>query len=110
MSRRTAMLASVASIAIVAVLLYVFLRRTDWDALGLALREADVLPLILSSLLYFVCLFAKALSWRIMLAPNNVVGIGHLYRYTIAAFAAATLTPMRAGEFLRVWALKRRDG
>jgi glycosyltransferase 2 family protein len=32
-----------------------------------------------------------------------------LYRYTIAAFAASALTPARAGELLRVWALKTRD-
>jgi hypothetical protein len=55
-------------------------------------------------------LFGKALTWRIMLAPHNVVTMARLYRYTIAAFAASALTPARAGELLRVWALKRRDG
>src|SRR5205085_7527447 len=31
-------------------------------------------------------------------------------RLTIAAFAASVLAPARAGEVLRVWALKRHDG
>jgi len=104
------MLARVASVAIIVALLWVFLRRIEWAALGEALRHALIIPLLLSALLYFVCLFAKALSWRIMLAPHNVVRLSHLYRYTIAAFAASCFTPVRAGEVLRVWALKRNDG
>src|SRR5262245_6344707 len=45
-----------------------------------------------------------------MLAPRYVVPVGRLDRYTIAAYAASALTPARAGELLRVWALKTRDG
>jgi uncharacterized membrane protein YbhN (UPF0104 family) len=107
---RLALLLRIAAIAIVGVLLWLFVRRLDWYQLGRALREAELWPLAISSALYFVCLFGKALSWRIMLAPHNVVPIGRLYRYTIGAFAASALTPARAGELLRVWALKRRDG
>jgi uncharacterized protein (TIRG00374 family) len=33
-----------------------------------------------------------------------------LFRYTIATFAASAIAPARAGEVLRVWTLKRRDG
>jgi uncharacterized membrane protein YbhN (UPF0104 family) len=100
----------IASIAIVVGLFVWFVRELEWAALGRALRHAELLPLLISSVLYFVCLFGKALSWRIMLAPRHVVPMGRLYRYTIAAFAASLLTPARAGEALRVWALKRRDG
>ena len=97
------------AIAVIGVLLWLFVRRLEWYQLGRALERASVWPLVLSSLLYFVCLFGKALSWRIMLEPRNVVPIWRLYRYTIAAFAASALTPARAGELLRVWALKARD-
>jgi uncharacterized membrane protein YbhN (UPF0104 family) len=100
----------IASIAIVVGLFAWFVRKIEWATLGRALRHADLLPLAVSSVLYFVCLFGKALSWRIMLQPNHVVPMGRLYRYTIAAFAASLITPARAGEALRVWALKRRDG
>lgn len=110
MSERTTRLLRIAAIAIVAVLVARFARDVDWRQLGSAMRHAEVAPLLASSALYFVCLFGKALTWRIMLAPRNVVPMGRLYRYTIAAFAASALTPARAGELLRVWALKRRDG
>jgi uncharacterized membrane protein YbhN (UPF0104 family) len=48
--------------------------------------------------------------WRIMLAPRHRVGVWRLFRYTIATFAASAIAPARAGEVLRVWTLKRRDG
>jgi len=99
----------IATIAIVGVLLLLFLRNVEWSKLAHALRHALLLPLLLSSVIYFVCLFGKALSWRLMLAPRNIVSIWRLYRYTLAAFAASALTPARAGELLRLWALKARD-
>ena len=110
MSERVIRLLRVAAIAIVVVLVAIFVRNVEWNQLGHALRHAAILPLVLSSALYFVCLFGKALTWRIMLEPRNVVPMARLYRYTIAAFAASALTPARAGELLRVWALKKRDG
>jgi uncharacterized membrane protein YbhN (UPF0104 family) len=33
-----------------------------------------------------------------------------LFRYTVAAFAASAIAPARAGEALRLWTLKQRDG
>jgi glycosyltransferase 2 family protein len=109
-SPRVTKLLRVASITIVVALLALFMREIEWDELGHALRHAAIVPLLLSSALYFLCLFGKALSWRVMLEPNHVVPMRRLYRYTIAAFAASALTPARAGEVLRVWALKKRDG
>jgi glycosyltransferase 2 family protein len=100
----------IAAIVCVVALLALFVRRLEWDKLGAALASAKLWPLLISSALYFVCLFAKALSWRLMLAPDHIVGTGRLFRYTIAAFAASAITPARAGELFRVWALKARDG
>lgn len=110
MSPRVTKLLRIASIVVVVALLVYFVRNIEWDMLGHALRNAAIGPLLVSSALYFVCLFGKALSWRIMLEPDNVVPMGRLYRYTIAAYAASVLTPARAGELLRIWALKKRDG
>lgn len=110
MSRRNAQLLRIAGFALVIVLLALFVRQIEWDKLGAALAQAKVWPLLVAGLLYFACLFGKALSWRIMLAPDHIVGVRRLFRYTIAAFAASAITPARAGELLRVWALKSRDG
>jgi glycosyltransferase 2 family protein len=107
---RVAKPARIVMIAIVLGLLAWFVRELEWARLGRALRDAAPVPLVVSSLIYFACLFGKALAWRIMFAPRHVVPMTHLYRYTITAYAASVFTPARAGEALRVWALKRRDG
>jgi uncharacterized membrane protein YbhN (UPF0104 family) len=109
-SRRNALLLRIAGFVLVVGMLALFVRRLEWDKLGDALAQAKLWPLCIASLLYFGCLFSKALSWRIMLAPDHVIGVRRLFRYTIAAFAASAITPARAGELLRVWALKSRDG
>ncbi|HEU0036698.1 MAG TPA: lysylphosphatidylglycerol synthase transmembrane domain-containing protein [Kofleriaceae bacterium] len=97
-------------IAAVAAGLWFFVRELDWDTLGRALANAKLWPIAIAAVLNFAILFGKALSWRIMFAPNYVVSLLRLYRYTIAAFAASAIAPARAGELVRVLALKRRDG
>lgn len=108
-SRRLYIALRIAGVILLAILVYVFAHHVDWAVLGHALRNADVWPLVIATLLYFATLFGKAVAWRILLAPKTIVSIGRLYRYTIAAFAGSVLAPARAGEVLRVLALKTRD-
>ena len=110
MNRRVTLAIRIAVICMIAAALWWFLREMNFAALGNALRSARVWPLVLAASLNFVCLWGKAVCWRIMLAPRHRVKITRLFRYTIAAFAASAIAPARAGEVLRVWTLKRRDG
>jgi uncharacterized membrane protein YbhN (UPF0104 family) len=98
------------AIALVAVLLWLFIRKIDWRQVGEHLENAKLLPLLIGAALNFVMLFGKALTWRIMLAPKHEVPTTHLVRYTLVAFSASVLAPARAGELLRLWLLKKRDG
>jgi hypothetical protein len=100
----------IVAIGAIATGLWFFVHELDWDALADAFRSARLWPLVLAAALNFVCLYGKAACWHIMLAPRFTVPIGRLMRYTIAAFAASAIAPARAGEVLRVWVLKRRDG
>jgi hypothetical protein len=109
LTARATRLLRLASIAIVVVLFVLFVRNLDWHGLWRAIQRASIGLLLVSSGLYFVGLFGKALSWRIMLEPH-VVPMRRIYRYTIAAFAASVLMPARAGELVRVWALKKHEG
>lgn len=100
----------VVAIAAIAVGLWFFVHELDWASLGDAFRSARLWPLVVAAILNFACLYGKAACWRIMLAPRFTVPIARLMRYTIAAFAASAIAPARAGEVLRVWVLKRREG
>ncbi len=90
--------------------LWFFIKKIDWHKLGHELTTAKAWPLVLAALLNFVLLVGKAVTWRIMFAPRYHVSTMRLTRYTIVAFAASVLAPARAGELLRVWLLKKRDG
>jgi glycosyltransferase 2 family protein len=82
----------------------------DFATLGRAFAAASLWPLVLAAALNFVCLSIKAVCWRLMLAPRHRVSVLRLFRVTIATFAASAIAPARAGEVLRVWTLKRREG
>ncbi|HMG19808.1 MAG TPA: lysylphosphatidylglycerol synthase transmembrane domain-containing protein [Kofleriaceae bacterium] len=110
MNRRVTLAIRILVIGVIAAALWWFVREMNFAALGKALRSAKVWPLVLAAALNFVCLWGKAVCWRIMLAPRHKVSVARLFRYTIAAFAASAIAPARAGEVLRVWTLKRRDG
>jgi uncharacterized membrane protein YbhN (UPF0104 family) len=97
-------------IAAVAVALWWFLRSLKLEDLSNAFAQAKLWPLVICAVLNFGILWGKAACWRIMLAPRYVVSTWRLMRYTIVAFAASAIAPARAGEVLRVWVLKRRDG
>jgi glycosyltransferase 2 family protein len=108
--RRLALVIRILAIIAVAVALWWFVRNIEVGKLGKALTTAEPWPLVLAAIVNFVCLLGKAVSWRIMLASRHQVSVPRLYRYTIAAFAASAIAPARAGELLRLWTLKRRDG
>jgi uncharacterized membrane protein YbhN (UPF0104 family) len=110
MNRRLTIALRVLAITAIAAGLWWFVRAMDFSALGRALRSARLWPLVVAATLNFVCLWGKAVCWRLMLAPRHRVSVVRLFRYTIATFAASAIAPARAGEVLRVWTLKRRDG
>lgn len=110
MSGRLALALRIVAIGAVVACLWWFFRQMEWDRLGRALEGAKVWPIALAAALNFACLWGKAACWRIMLAPRHPVPIRRLFRYTIAAFAGSVIAPARAGEVLRLWTLKRRDG
>jgi uncharacterized membrane protein YbhN (UPF0104 family) len=97
-------------IAAVGIGLWLLVRKLDWTTLWADLASATVWPLVIASVLNFVLLVGKAVCWRIMFAPRHQVSTLRLVRYTIVSFAASVLAPARAGELLRVWLLKKREG
>jgi uncharacterized membrane protein YbhN (UPF0104 family) len=108
--RNTRVVLRIAAVLIVVAALVWFVDSIDVARLGNELSRATWWPLAVAAVLNFGMLLGKAVCWRIMLAPAHVVSTARLMRYTIAAFAASAIAPARAGEVLRVWVLKRRDG
>src|SRR5215467_12084650 len=104
------LLLRIVAIAAVIAGVYFFARGIDGHALWIALRGAAPVPLLAAAALSFANLFWKSVCWRVMLGRRHRVPVLRLYRYTLTAFASSLLVPARAGEALRVWLLRQRDG
>lgn len=100
----------IVAVAAVAFGCYWFVRGIEWDALWGALGSASPALIAVAAVCSFGNMFFKAVCWHVMLRPVAHVNVLRIYRYTLASFAASTIAPARAGEVLRVWLLKRRDG
>lgn len=72
-----------------------------------AVGHAVLWPVLLAAALNFVLIWLKAAGWHVMLKPAVDVPVRRLFRYTIAALTASALTPLRTGEMVRLWLLRR---
>ena len=52
----------------------------------------------------------RAFRWRWLLTTSRPVSLDSLYSATMIGFMANNLLPLRLGEFVRAWALGRREG
>jgi uncharacterized protein (TIRG00374 family) len=79
----------------------------DWSALGTALREARLLPLLGLVVVTLGVYAARAWRWGDLLLPLGRVPYPDLFSATMVGFASGLLIP-RAGELLRPWLISRR--
>ncbi len=85
------------------------MREVDFGRVWDALRKADYawfLAVIATTLLGF---WLRAVRWRWLLTGPKPVGLHNLYRATMIGFMANNVLPLRLGEFVRAWALARRE-
>ena len=87
-----------------------FVRGLPLRSLWQALSSAS-LPLVLAAAtLNLVQVGFRAAVVRTLLLPVRVVPLSRLYRYSLTTFAANNVLPGRAGEIVRVYLLRNREG
>jgi hypothetical protein len=79
----------------------------DWAALGGALRDARILPLVGLVLVTLAVYSVRAWRWGDLLLPLGRVAFADLFSATMVGFASGLLIP-RAGELVRPWLISRR--
>jgi uncharacterized membrane protein YbhN (UPF0104 family) len=105
--RRVARVAMLAALVLACLL---FVRRLDLAQLGAALGSSSLPLVLLAAAVNLALLGPRALLLRVLLAPLRKVGVGRLYRYNLAMFAANNLLPARAGELVRIELLRSHEG
>ncbi len=101
-------------IAVLAAAAWYF-RHLDTRALVTSLRQADWrYALAAASLNLLPLTAARSMRWRALLPPDPATGrpvhFPFLFATTLGAFAASNVLPFRAGEALRMAALRERYG
>jgi len=74
-----------------------------------SLRQADYRGFLLVMVLTLVGFWIRAFRWRWLLSTPKPIRIDALYSATMIGFMANNLLPFRLGEFVRAWALARRE-
>jgi hypothetical protein len=100
-------LATLLGIAISGVFLYFAFRDLEaekfWDSLG----SVNLLPLIAAVALYFVAVAIIALRWQYLLRAVRHVPLLALTELVTICYMGNGLYPLRAGEALRIYLLRR---
>jgi uncharacterized protein (TIRG00374 family) len=94
-----------------ALLLWLFFRRVDAEALGRSLIRADVRLLALALVTNTLSLAARSWRWQVLLRPVKPgIGFQPCWKYFNVGFAVSALLPGRLGELIRPYLLARDQG
>ncbi|MYD35473.1 MAG: flippase-like domain-containing protein [Dehalococcoidia bacterium] len=104
-NRRT-LFALAVSVAFLAVVFW----SIDFDEFLDAFAEANYLWLIPAVIVYFLAFTLRAWRWQSLLAHLGGVTLGRSYFVATIGYAANNVLPLRLGEFVRAYLLRRNPG
>lgn len=92
------------------VLLWLAFRGVEWSRVVDGLRHANLGSMILSALVATLIFPLRARRWRTILDPIAPdIPFGKLWRSTAIGMMVNNVVPVRAGEFMRAYALSREE-
>ena len=96
-------------IVISLLLLFLAVHRVDLGQLGEELAKARYAYLIPAMALGLLSALARAVRWHFLLRPVKHIGLGSLFSATMIGLMANNLFPARLGEFVRAYAIGRKE-
>ncbi len=91
------------------VVIWFLFRDLDWPSLSSYFERINYqfIPIVL--LFSWSSYWLRALRWKLLIPTNNSVALKNLYHATSLGLLASWILPLRAGEFIRPWALSKSD-
>jgi uncharacterized protein (TIRG00374 family) len=93
-----------------AVFLWLALGGLKLDEVWTNVRTANYLWLIPSVATYFVAVWVRTWRWDYMLRPLKQISLRRLFPVVVIGYMGNNIYPFRAGEVLRSYVLRRREG
>ena len=84
--------------------------RIPFSEFRTALSEANYVWIIPSVIVYFLAFALRAWRWQHLLAHLGDVSLARSYQVATIGYAANNVLPLRLGEFLRAFLLRRKPG
>lgn len=108
--RRTPAWLWVITILLAAGLLYLALRKVDWNEMVATLRRGDLLRLAIAVCILSVSCVARGLRWRVLLSAEKTLPPPMVFWATMIGYLGNSFLPARAGEVLRAVVIGRAGG
>src|SRR3954447_4021519 len=105
--RRLLLTVAVAGTVVLVVLAF---RGLDWNEAWRALRDANLLWLLPSFLLFAVAIAVRAVRWRYLFLPETRPSMRAILWATLLGYLYLSVLPIRAGEPARIIVLSRLSG
>jgi hypothetical protein len=99
-----------AGILISGVFFFLFIRGTDFKEVWTAIREAHYFFVLLSIAVNVASFAVRAERWKYLTEPIKRIRFSSLFSAVCIGFMGNSLLPARAGEFIRAYAIGRREG
>ena len=89
--------------------LYFALKGQRLDEVGEAIKEANYWWLIPAVAVYFVAVILRTYRWHFLLRPIKVIPLRDLFPVVVIGYMGNNIFPLRAGELIRAYVLKRNE-
>ncbi|HPI26232.1 MAG TPA: lysylphosphatidylglycerol synthase transmembrane domain-containing protein [Candidatus Cloacimonadota bacterium] len=109
MTKRNSLILIIGSIAGI-VLIYLWQKHIPLQELGEYFRALDLRYVLIASIVYLSAYFVRSLRWNLLLAQNVKISTGRSWMYAMAGNLLNYMIPIRAGELVKAWFVKRNHG
>ena len=97
-------------VAVSAIFLWLALRGLELDKVWGEVQGANYWWLVPSVTAYFLAVWARTWRWDYMLRPLKHIPVSRLFPVVVIGYMGNNIYPFRAGEVLRSYVLRRREG
>jgi glycosyltransferase 2 family protein len=92
------------------ILLFLAFRNQNFNAVWKVVRTAKYIWLLPGVAVYLLALWARAWRWHYLLRPLKLISTNKMFPIVTIGYMGNNIYPYRAGEVLRAYILRKREG